>query len=44
MRANLAVFDVALDESEMAAISALGSAGLRLVAPADLSPDWDRAP
>ena len=44
MRANLAVFDFALDESEMAAISALGSAGLRLVAPADLSPDWDRAP
>ncbi|MFO1048734.1 MAG: aldo/keto reductase [Geminicoccaceae bacterium] len=44
MRANLAVFDFALTEAEMAAISALGSAALRLVAPADLSPDWDREP
>jgi diketogulonate reductase-like aldo/keto reductase len=44
MRANLAVFDFALDDAEMAAISALGAAGLRLVAPADLSPDWNRAP
>lgn len=42
MRANLSVFDFTLTEAEMAAISALGSAGLRLVAPADLSPDWDR--
>lgn len=41
MRANLTVFDFALDEAEMAAISALGSAALRLVAPAELSPDWD---
>ncbi len=42
MRANLSVFDFALDAAEMAAIAALGAAGLRLVAPADLSPDWNR--
>ena len=42
MRANLSVFDFTLTEPEMAAISALGSAALRLVAPADLSPDWNR--
>ena len=44
MRANLSVFDFALDAAEMAAISALGAAAIRLVAPADLSPDWDREP
>lgn len=44
MRANLAVFDFALSDAEMAAISALGSARLRLVAPTGLSPSWDQEP
>jgi diketogulonate reductase-like aldo/keto reductase len=44
MRANLSVLDFALSETEMEAISALGAARLRLVVPADVSPNWDQEP
>jgi len=42
MAENLAVFDFALDEREMAAISALGAANRRLVSPS-WAPRWDAA-
>jgi len=41
IEANIGIFDFALSAAEMAALSALGSAGGRMVSPA-FAPNWDR--
>ena len=38
---NIAIFDFALDDADMAAIAALARPGGRLVSPAGLAPAWD---
>ncbi len=39
--ANMAIFDFALAETEMAEINQLLSTGARLISPSSLAPDWD---
>ncbi|WP_210325126.1 aldo/keto reductase [Mesorhizobium silamurunense] len=41
IRSNTRIFDFLLTDDEMAAISALGAPGSRIVNPPHLAPDWD---
>ena len=41
VRSNTEIFDFALDDEDMAAISSLRSPGSRIVDPQHLAPDWD---